>query len=423
MPRALSYNCRFLGAAEDIGRLGFVLEGQGHRFLFDYGMEPDKPPLYPLEAPPIDRVFLTHAHLDHSGMLPWLAARYDAPIHCTPPSAEVATLLHRDSLKIARSEGFPEPYNDGDIDATMGLYDLMDFQHPKALGKFTARLHTAGHIPGAAQVELQSNDLKLIFTGDLYTREQRLVYPAKQTKCDVLFMESTYAGREHPARADVEQDFLGFAQEVKDRGGVLLVPAFAVGRSQEIAMVLQGKGFNVWLDGMGRKVASIYAQNPTYLNDPSKYMRALGEVKDVRNHRGRSVALQEADVIITTGGMLDGGPVLFYLDAMKNDPKCGVAITGYQAQGTGGRRLRDEGVIDLDPREPGKKVHKIECEVRHFDFSAHAGHQDLVDFAKKTGASEIVLFHGDNREALVGDLSEFAKVHLPIRGEHFTVGK
>lgn len=419
----MTYNCRFLGAAEDIGRLGFVLEGEGSRFLFDYGMEPDKPPLYPLEAPPIDRVFLTHAHLDHSGMLPWLAARYDASIHCTPPSAEVATLLHRDSLKIARSEGFPEPFNDADIAATQGLYDLMDFQYPRPLGKFTARLHTAGHIPGASQVELKSDDLKLIFTGDLYTRDQRLVYAAKQTTCDVLFMESTYAGREHPEREDVERDFVGYAEEVKDRGGVLIVAAFAVGRAQEIAMVLADRGFNVWLDGMGRTVAGIYSQHPTYLTNPAKYQRAIGQVKQVRNHRGRSVALDEADVIITTGGMLDGGPVLFYLDHVRNDPKSGLAITGYQAQGTNGRRLKDEGLIDFDPREPGKKVHKLNCEVRSFDFSAHAGHKDLVNFAKNTKCSEIVLFHGDNREALLEDLGTFAKVHLPVRGEHFTIGK
>src|ERR1041385_8817759 len=86
---------RFLGAAEDVGRLGFVLDGEGARFLLDYRMAPDRPPLYPLEAPPVDRVFLTHSHLDHSGMLPWLAARGDASIHCTPPSAHVATILHR----------------------------------------------------------------------------------------------------------------------------------------------------------------------------------------------------------------------------------------------------------------------------------------------------------------------------------------
>lgn len=419
----MTYQGRFLGAAEDIGRLGFVLEGEGARFLFDYGLEPDKPPLYPLEAPPIDRVFLTHAHLDHSGMLPWLAARYDASIHCTPPSAEVATLLHRDSLKIARSEGFPEPYNDDDIKATEGLYDLMDFQYPRALGKFSARLHTAGHIPGASQVELKTDNLKLIFTGDLYTREQRLVYPAKQTQCDVLFMESTYAGREHPEREDVEKEFIDFAADVRQRGGILLVASFAVGRAQELCMVLQGKGFRVWLDGMARNVAKIYTQHPKYLNNPSLYQRAIGEVKDVRNHRGRSVALDEADVIITTGGMMDGGPILYYLDHIRNDPKSAVALTGYQAQGTNGRRLKETGMVDFDLREPGKVVHKVHCEVRHFDFSAHAGHQDLVRFARGTGCEEIVLFHGDNREALVGDLSDFATVKLPARGEHFEVGK
>ncbi len=417
----MTWHGRFLGAAEDIGRLGFVLEADGHRFLFDYGMEPDKPPLYPLEAPPVDRVFLTHAHLDHSGMLPWLAARYDASIHCTPPSAEVATLLHRDSLKIARSEGFPEPYGDSDIEATQGLYDLMDFEHPRPLGSHTARLHTAGHIPGASQVELKGPNGTLVFTGDLYTRPQRLVYAAKQTRADVLFMESTYAGREHPARADVERDFIEYAEEVRDRGGVLLVPAFAVGRSQEVAMVLEGQGFNVWLDGMGRSVARIYAQNPDYLADPSRYQRALAGLKDIHNHRGRSVALKEADVIITTGGMLDGGPVLWYLDNLRNDPKSGIALTGYQVRGSNGRRLLDDGVVDFDPREPGKRVHKVECEVRHFDFSAHAGHQDLVAFARGTGAKDIVLFHGDEREALVGDLSDFATVHLPMRGEHFTI--
>lgn len=417
----MTWQGRFLGAAEDIGRLGFVLDSGGSRFLFDYGMEPDKPPLYPLEAPAIDRVFLTHAHLDHSGMIPWLAARYDASVLCTPPTAEVATLLHRDSLKIARSEGFPEPYGDADIEATIGLYDHQDFHHPKPLGLHTMRLHSAGHIPGASQMELKGPNGTLVFTGDLYTKPQRLVMAATQTKADVLFMESTYAGREHPERADVERDLVDYAHDVRNRGGILLVAAFAVGRAQELAMVFEGKGFNVWLDGMGRAVAKIYAQNPEYLRDPGAYQRAMAGVKDIRNHRGRSVALQEADVIISTGGMLDGGPILFYLDAVRNDPKSGLAITGYQAVGTNGRRLLEKGELDFDPRAAGTKVHKLECEVRKFDFSAHAGHKDLVAFAKATGAKDIVLFHGDKRELLVGDLSDFATVHLPMRGEHFEI--
>lgn len=417
----VSWTGRFLGAAEDIGRLGFVLESQGNRFLFDYGMEPDKPPLYPLEAPPVDRVFLTHAHLDHSGMIPWVSARYDASITTTPPTAEVSTLMHRDSLKIARIEGFPEPYQDADIEATRGLYDLRGFGETAVLGDHEVTLQSAGHIPGAAQMQLKSPNGTLVFTGDLYTRPQRLVQAATQTKADVLFMESTYAGREHPERSDVEAEFRNFAHEVVDRGGLLVAPAFAVGRSQELAMVLADEGLNVWLDGMGRTVADIYNQYPEFLADPDAFRRALGQVKFVRNHRGRSVALKEADVIITTGGMLDGGPVLFYLDHLRNDPRCGVALTGYQVSGTNGRKLREDGIIDFDTRAPGTKLHRVECEVRSFDFSAHAGHKDLVRFAKSTGAKDIVLFHGDQREELLGDLSDFATVHLPMRGETFVL--
>jgi len=333
-----------------------------------------------------------------------------------------ATLMHRDSLKIARAEGFPEPYSDQDIEATIGLYDLQDFEHPKPMGQHTLRLHSAGHIPGASQMELKGPNGTLVFTGDLYTRPQRVVMAARQTKCDVLFMESTYAGREHPPRDEVEAEFRDFAHDVAQRGGILLVPAFAVGRAQEIAMVLADEGLNVWLDGMGRTVAKIYSQHPEYLNDRSAYERALGRVKPVHNHRGRSVALKEAEVIITTGGMLDGGPVLFYLDHLRNDPKSAVALTGYQVEGTNGHRLRKEGIVDFDPREPGAKVHRVNCEVRHFDFSAHAGHPDLVDFARRTGAKDIVLFHGDHRERLVGDLSDFATVHLPMRDQEFTIG-
>ncbi len=145
----------------------------------------------------------------------------------------------------------------------------------------------------------------------------------------------------------------------------------------------------------------------------------MGETKTIRNHRGRSVALRDADVIITTSGMMEGGPVLYYLDHLRNDAKSGIAVAGYQVQGTNGRRLLDEGVMDFDPRDPGKKVHKVACEVEKFDFSAHAGHTDLVDFARATGAEDIVLFHGDNREELVPDLSDFATVHTPMMGDSF----
>lgn len=417
----MSFDCRFLGAAEDIGRLGFLAKTDDVQLLFDYGIAPDKPPEYPLEAPPVDQVILTHAHLDHSGMIPWLANRFESTIMTTPVTAAVSTLMHHDSLKIARSEGFPEPFTDADIAATHDMYDFMDFQHPRHVGGLKIQFHSAGHIPGAAQVEVQGGSGTMVFTGDLYTRPQRLVGAAKPVKCDILCMETTYAGREHTPREQVEKDYLDFVDEVVGRGGKVISPVFAVGRAQELAMVLQGHGYEVWMDGMARTVSSIFAQHPEFLADPTKYERAMGETKTIRNHRGRSVALRDADVILTTSGMMEGGPVLYYLNQLRNDAKNGIAVAGYQVKGTNGRRLLDEGVMDMDPRDPGKKVHKIACEVRTFDFSAHAGHSDLVEFARATGAKDIVLFHGDNRELLVPDLSDFATVHTPMMGDPFSL--
>jgi putative mRNA 3-end processing factor len=417
----MTYDCRFLGAAEDIGRLGFTLETQGKRFLYDYGIAPDKPPQYPLEAPAVDQMFLTHAHLDHSGMVPWLVGRHDGTILTTRPTAAVSELMHHDSLKIARSEGFPQPFSDSDIASTREMYEFTTFGVDHEMGdNLTATFHSAGHIPGAAQVELRG-DKTFVFTGDLFTEPQRLVQGGEPVPCDVLAMETTYAGREHPPRAEVEEAFLEYVAECTGKGGIVLVAAFAVGRAQEIAMVLSGLGYNVWLDGMARKVADIFRDNPEFLLDADEYAWAMNDVKQVYNHRGRSVALQQADVIITTSGMMQGGPILYYLDQLRNDKNSGVAISGYQVSGTNGRRLWDTGEIDLDPRNPGKKVIKPKCQVKHFDFSAHAGHKDLVKFAKATGAEDIILFHGDNREQLAPDLEEFATVHMPMQGDHFKI--
>lgn len=418
----MSFDCRFLGAAEDIGRLGFVLETQGRRFLYDYGIAPDKPPLVPLEAPPIDQFFLTHAHMDHSGMVPWLVGRYEGTLATTSVTAEVSGLMHRDAVKIAHSEGYPEPYSTRDIEATESMYENIRFEEPFPVGELEATFHSAGHIPGAAQIELAGDDGTFVFTGDFYSRPQRLVGAAQPVPCDVLAMETTYAGREHPDRNDVEDEFLAFVEERTDRGGLVVAAAFAVGRAQELALVLADQGYNVWMDGMARKVSTIYNHHPEFLADARFYRRGIGQVKYVHSHHGRKVALREADVIITTSGMLEGGPILFYLRELRNDPDSGLALTGYQVRGTNGRRLLDTGEIDLDPRDPGKQIAKVEMPIKQFDFSAHAGHSDMVDFARETGADDIILFHGDNREALAEDLQDFATVHMPERGERFTVG-
>lgn len=406
---------RFLGGAGEVGRLGMLMEWNDARLLFDYGMSPDKPvPTYPLEAPPVDLILLSHAHLDHSGMLPWVAARYESAILATAPSAEVATLLHRDSIKIAHQEGFPPAYDKADIEHTRQVFDLVKHAEWREQAGMELHFHSAGHIPGSTMYELRG-DKRALFTGDLYTHNSRLLWGAHPVKTDYLFMESTYAGREHPDRREVEKEFLDMIEDTLRHGGVAIVPSFAVGRSQELALVLKDRGHTVWLDGMSKEVSRIFLSHPEYLRNKKDLIDALGSVRFIHSHIGRKQALKPGGVILTSSGMLDGGPVLYYLEHLHNDPKSSILLSGYQVEGTNGRKLMDTGHVDIK----GNRV-KVQCRVKKFDFSAHAGHKDLVKFAKDCAPKEIVLFHGDQSEMLRPDLEQFANVHTPKIGETLT---
>jgi putative mRNA 3-end processing factor len=269
-------------------------------------------------------------------------------------------------------------------------------------------VHSAGHIPGAAMFEILGHDTTL-FTGDLNTLSTRLVYGAQPVKCDTLIMESTYAGRNHPERMKLEFQFVQKIKEVVSRGGVAILPSFAVGRTQEILLILRGQKFDVKLDGMGASVNRIYLKWPEYLRSAKKLKAAIRRVDVVRKARDRTRA--DADVIITTSGMLDGGPVIDYLQRMKDDAKSAVLLTGYQVEGTNGRKLMDGGMINLY----GTAV-KVNTGLEFFDFSAHAGHDDLLRFIDGCDPKRVILMHGDNRDILAKDI-QGREVILPKEGE------
>ena len=411
----MSIQGEFLGGGHEVGRLGIYLRCDGTRLLFDYGMTATAPPTYPKEAPPIDRMFLTHSHLDHCGMIPWLTARYDIDVVATPMAREVALLLIEDSIKVGQSEGYPEPYDINDVKVTKRRFRDIEFGETMDVGRYQVKAHSAGHIPGATMYELRGKETTLV-TGDLHTIDTRLVKGAKPVECDNLIMEATYSGRNHTDRRETERAFLKKIDEVIDRGGKAIVPAFAVGRTQEILLLLKDDRREFWLDGMGRKVAKIYLSMPQYLKSGKSFRQAAHRAKTVRSTHGRARAAK-ADIVVTTSGMLDGGPVIDYLDGLKDDPKSAVLLTGYQVEGSNGRMLMDQGVIEVK----GATV-RINCDVQKFDFSAHAGHDQLVEFAKGCSPHKIVLCHGDHRELLADDLREEGfEVLLPMNGEKFDV--
>lgn len=403
---------QFLGGASEVGRLGMVLKSGPTSVLFDYGLLPKDPPQYPLPAPPVDGMFVSHAHLDHTGMIPWITRRQDVDVVLTPPTADVADLLLEDSLKIADAEGFDAPFDDHDLRIARRHYRTVDFQDNVDMGELEVTAHPAGHIPGATMYEINGNQT-LLFTGDLHTLTTDLVWGARPVKCDTLFIESTYAGRQHPERLKSEYAFLKKIEQVVNRGGLALVPSFAVGRTQDIILTLAKARHEVWLDGMGKKVNSIYVQHPEYIRSVKKLRQAMNHVNVVRNPKERDLALK-GEVIVTTSGMLDGGPVLRYLEAIREDSKSAILLTGYQVEGTNGRRLVDEGVIDLW----GVDV-DVRIEWQKFDFSAHAGHDDLVRFVEACDPQRVVLMHGDNREIL-GEALEGREVVLPKEGQWYS---
>jgi len=403
---------QFLGGVEEVGRLAMVLETGDLRLLFEYGMSPGKPPSYPLPAPPVDLVLLTHAHLDHSGMIPWLFSKADQNILTTKLTAEITDILHKDTIKIAKGEGYAIPYTSNDITEAKKSVSPIEPTQSRTIGNdYRVICHDAGHIPGSVMFELVG-DKRLLFTGDFNVIDTRIVKKTKPVSCDILIIEGTYAGRDHPkSRYDLEKDLIDKIDEVVKRGGIAVLPAFAVSRSQELAMILRNSGFNIWFDGMGKRVTKLFLKYPKYLRSSEDLKKAFNKLNLVHSDQGRKMALK-SEVIITSSGMMDGGPVLKYMTKLKNDPKSAVILTGYQVPGTNARLLVDKGQLNFYG-----VIQKIECEAVYFDFSAHAGHSEIINFAKACNAEKIVLMHSENRKVLAEPLNEVAEVFTPATGE------
>ncbi|MGC9137819.1 MAG: MBL fold metallo-hydrolase [Thermoplasmata archaeon] len=402
---------KFLGGADEVGSLGMVMEEKGKRFLFEYGITPGKPPKFPLDSPKPDAVFLTHAHLDHSGMLPYLTLKYGMPLYATPLTLELTDLLLRDSVKVMNLEGYNSPFDLENVEALKKLYVSISYNKKIIVDDFEVLALSSGHIPGSAMF-LVKNERSMVFTGDLQTIDTHLINGCAYPETDILFIESTYAGKEHPPREVTEARFLKKIEEILDRKGKVIIPAFAVSRTQELMMVMQKLEMEYWVDGMSNAVNQIFAKYGSYLKDAQEFKRARKWARKVRNSSDRKRAL-ESGLVITTGGMLEGGPVLYYLEHIKNDPKSGVIITGYQVEGTNGRMLLDTGFVDIN----GVKE-KINAEIITYDFSAHAGNRDLLDFIEKSRAEKVVLFHGENREIILSQI-ENKEIILPKPGEYY----
>ena len=407
----------YLGGGNEVGNVGIVLEDpSSNRLLLDYGIAPTKPPRYPNEAPHVSNAIITHSHIDHLGMVPWLASNHNTTLHGTELTASISEMMWYDCHKVSSIEGYPLPWDKRDIDLALSAWKTHSFNKPWTQDDWKLELHGAGHIPGAAMLHVETPNKSVLFSGDFDTRDSQLTVGAKPVKSDVLFVEGTYGGRDHPPKQEENERFIERVVEVTDRGGTALVPAFANGRTQDVVMLLHKHlpELDVHVDGMGKRVAKLQMEHPETLRDPNALESAWRWCRRVSSKSDRKKAL-DADVIVSTSGMLDGGPSIWYLNRLRHNPKNAILLTGYQARNTGGRRLLEERRIPIFG-----KLSTIDLEVDQYSFSTHAGHQEIVEFATQCQAEDVVIYHSDPtmaRPPLADALEANGhRVHTPENG-------
>jgi putative mRNA 3-end processing factor len=408
----------FLGGAGEVGKSCYVLEYEGQKLMLDCGVKLTEPPSYPKIPGSTDTLILSHAH---SGMVPLVYKRNQTPLYGTDITFELSRILQHDSLKVESIRGFPSRYADSDVDKAVKGEVYLEYGKTKRINdKMDLTFYDAGHIPGSAGTLLTVGETKVLYTGDTNNKETLLARAGNYPKADVMMIESTYGNRDHPDRGETTDEFIGAIESTLDGGGIVLLPAFGVGRSQELLMMLDGMKYPVYLDGMAKTVTRLLLEYPEYLRDPDALQKAANNATWIEDPRDRRSILGEPCIIITTAGMITGGPVIDYIKKLHKAVKSSILLTGYQVEGTNGRLLLDEGYI-VD--EMTGKKYGVNMNVQHFDFSAHADQSGLIDIASKVDPEKIILVHGDPEScrALSEKLGEKYEVSAPEIGEKIRV--
>jgi KH/beta-lactamase-domain protein len=434
LPEKLWARTTALGGYREVGRSAHLLTTQNSKVLIDCGIDPgsdrtpyfNAPELLPLDS--LDAVVVTHAHLDHCGLVPVLLKYgYHGPIYCTAPTRDLMTLMLLDAIKVTNQE------------ARKGLYDsshvreLVSRTIPLRWGETTdiapdmrLTLHNAGHILGSsmAHFHLGEGDYNLAYSGDIKFERSWLFNPAANRfpRLETLILESTYGGYRdvQPSRQQATEEFSALAAKVVSRGGKLVVPVFAVGRSQEVMLVLEEKmregkipKVPVYLDGMIFEATAIHTAYPEYLNSQLRtqifqqgdnpFLSDVFHRIDSSSMRYDVLDSKEPCIVLATSGMMSGGPVMEYFKSWAPDEKNGILFVGYQADGTFGRRLQ-RGLAEATFMDGGRQgAVAVKLEVATIEgFSGHSDRVQLMNYVATVDPRprQILLSHGEESKAV-----------------------
>ena len=416
----------FLGSCREIGRAGFLVEQNDESILVDYGVKFANPPLFPdmVATENLQGIGLTHAHLDHSGGIPSVLAKTEASLFCTPATRDLSTLLLRDMVKISRG---PLPYTRKDIALVKRQCQATAYEQTVPLGHhFELTLFNAGHIPGSAMVSVRVNGKRILFTGDFNAIESQLNLGARKNlpKHDIVVTESTYARRANPKREDIEVALVDTVIETLERGGTVLIPAFAVGRSQEIMCILEQhdipRKYPMYIDGMARAVNNILVKHPEYLQSPQAFQRAVGRTHVIQDNRDRTKAVQKGGIIISPAGMLKGGASHIYFKMVHDDPKNAIVLVSYQIPGTPGAEMLATGKVVV-----GGRQFEVAADIRQHHLSSHSDSKGMLDMLTRIpGDPKFYVIHGESEscDALAEKLEKRKRVaHVPEINERVEI--
>lgn len=424
---ANSISVHFLGAAGTVTGSKYLIEASGMQIMVDCGLFQGLKELRllnweypPIEPVSIDAVILTHAHLDHCGYLPKLVkAGFKGTIHGTLPTLEVAEIILRDSARIheedaehANRRGYTKhnpakPLYDGkDVELTLPHFKAEPLDTWLNINdNIRFRFRYNGHIIGATFVELEIAGKRLVFSGDIgRTHDLLMRAPKKPDEADILFIESTYGNRVHPPD-HTKQDLAAVINRTISRAGSVIIPSFAVERTQSLMYLLwqlseEGKIPNVpvYMDSpMGKNVLDVFIKYPEW----HKLKPDLCEAVCARIHRVKTVQETKAivedyhpKIVIAGSGMATGGRVLAYLEKHLEDELSTVLMVGFQAAGTRGRSLVEgEKQIKLHG-----KLLDVKAEIVNIQsMSGHADSKELLDWlgALKRKPEKVYIIHGE----------------------------
>ena len=413
-----------MGSAREVGRAAIYVKTERTGILLDYGVMLNHTPGFPMHIPPrdVDAIIVTHSHLDHSGAIPIFHVGERKPVYGTRLTFNLANVLIKDFIHLS---GYYLPFEYLELRSMMRSRRDIDYREEAAVGDIRFELLNSGHLPGGASVLVEADGKRLVYTSDYNAVETRLLPPADLDygEIDALIIESTYADEDHTPRGELEEKFIKQVTEVVESGGTVLIPAFSVGRAQEIACILAAYHFEypVVLDGMAREASRIMMGHLDFIKDPRLFMEGVHLASWIESWRERKEAAKKPGVIISPAGMLKGGPAASYIQTVGKKANNAIFLVGYQIPGTPGRELLDKGHCVIDGR-----MRKVKAKVGFFDFSSHSGAKELKETVKGLkGEPKVYVVHGAE-----GNCPRFAKwikeevgleARAPKPGESFKI--